>query len=176
MPKDKSLTIGDGFIIGATCITGASLFYAITKYNERKTSRSSISQKNKPKTPPPSPVSSAIIEVVEPSRLTPEKKKNLENLYRTKLAKYIESCRMLKELEMLGETDEEVEEVEETDEETGSINEEVEPPLFDIDLKPQRKISDDMWFKTPVSQQKESPETTDTEDEWCILKEDSDLV
>jgi hypothetical protein len=170
MPKDKSLTIGDGFIIGATCITGASLFYAITKYNERKTLLSNIAQKNKPKTPPPSPISSAILEVVKPSRLTPEKKENLENLYRKKLAKYIKSCKMLKDLEMLEETKKEVEE-------TGNINEEVEPPLFDVNLgEPQRKISDDMWFKTPVSPKKESSETTDTEDEWCILKEVSNIT
>jgi DNA-binding TFAR19-related protein (PDSD5 family) len=83
--------------------------------------------------------------------LTINENENLENLYRIKFAKYIENCITLAK--------------------SGETHEVIDDPFFDVDLKLKRKISDDMWFKSPVLQTKESPDNTDTEDEWCILSE-----
>ena len=137
MSKNKNLTVSSTFIIGATCITGASLFYAFTKYNKREKFK-----KSTVKAIPTVPIPTVPIPTVPIPLLTMKEIENLENLYRLKLVKYTENCKISKNLEP------------------------------DDGLVTERKISNDMWFKSPVSSNEEGINSADIENEWCDLSKD----
>jgi hypothetical protein len=167
MSKNKNLTVSSTFIIGATCITGASLFYAFTKYNKRekfkKSTVKAIPTVPIPTVPIPTvpiptvpiptvpiptvpiptvPIPTVPIPTVPIPLLTMKEIENLENLYRLKLVKYTENCQISKNLEP------------------------------DDGLVTERKISNDMWFKSPVSSNEECINSADIENEWCDLSKD----
>lgn len=167
MSKDKNINIfSSGLAIGATCITGAGLYYVLHKY--KKPPRSS-----RPKTPPPSPASSCVspsefktsdslvITIppspshshspslhspqtpLTPSPLTHTELKLIETVYKKKLIKIVEDKR--KELEV---------------------------PLQDVSLEsPKRKISDDLYFKLLDSPEELSPITSDEESDWVRIQD-----